>query len=151
MTADERLEAALNRFGETLEGLPRPDWAIQGAYRTETRWAYRTETRWAVTREALRFRYGEDRPDIEKWMIEDAVEHGNLNGDLLADYACHLSDIIDKLETALDTASRWIQCDACARCDDDKCFPAADFSCTKAKISDRVLSGVPMNKGRKLK
>lgn len=143
MTADERLEAALNRFGETLEGLPRPDWPIQGAYRTETRWA--------VTREALRFRYEEDRPDLQEWMAEDAMEHGNLNGDLLADYACHLSDIIDKLETALDTASRWIQCDACTRCDDDKCFPAADFSCTKAKISDRVLSGVPMNKGRKLK
>lgn len=80
MTADERLEALLNRAGQTISDLPKPS-IVSYAYPKDMR------------------RY---IPDVA------ATWHGRLNyGSCdLEDYILHLTDVIDRLETALENVCR---------------------------------------------
>lgn len=92
MTADERIEKLLNHFGQTISDLPKPDRRLDrlyGPYSAETRLNYYHAAReWSG--------WDSRTPDMA-----------------IADYACHLCDIIDRLEIALETASRWMPCDRC--------------------------------------
>ena len=88
MTADERIEKLLNRFGQTISDLPKP---------TEEDYAYEEEHRRAAR--------------------EAAMNWSDMNyaaGSFLKDYICHLADVIDRLEIALETAAKWADCSTCA-------------------------------------
>lgn len=87
MTADERLEKLLNRFGQTISDLPKS--------RNED-YAYDMISLDDADREAV------------QW------QEGNLPGYRYSeDYICHLADVIDRLETALENASKIIDCLFC--------------------------------------
>ena len=76
MTPDERLEALLNRAGQTITDLPKPSVVV---------YAYPKDMRRYI-------------PDVAaRW-------HGRLNyGSCdLEDYILHLTDVIDRMETALE-------------------------------------------------
>ena len=116
MTADERIEKLLNHFGQTIADLPKP---------TEEDYAYEEEHRKAAMEAAM------------KW------SHVNYSaGSFLRDYICHLADVIDRMEIALETALRIIQmfsvsCVSCAEygdCDGSNC----DFTINDTLLYDRI-------------
>ena len=55
----------------------------------------------------------------------------------LCDYICHLCDVIDRMEAALETAARWGDCFVCSGFGRD-CM--ADNPCEKFEMSDAYLS-----------
>jgi len=115
MTADERIEKLLNRFGQTISDLPKPDRRLDrlyGPYASETRLNYYHAAReWSG--------WDSRTPDMA-----------------IADYACHLCDVIDRMEIALETAT---MCASCFRCSNsDYCD---GFSCD-FRIDDERLSDV---------
>ena len=75
MTPDERIEALLNRAGQTISDLPK----------TQTDYAYRRDL-------------------LGRAYIAATAWHGRLNNGTydLADYILHLADVIDRMETALE-------------------------------------------------
>ena len=81
MTFDERLEALLNRAGQTIEDLP---------------YAYNLDADMArhVSNVAFRWFINDDSPD--------GVNLRNLMSIPLFQYILHLTDIIDRMETALE-------------------------------------------------
>lgn len=79
MTADERLEALLNRAGQTISDLPK-----QQEYRFSYP-AYLQSRVW----DHMKSIYG------DKWHELDYQR-------LFADYILHLTDVIDRVETALE-------------------------------------------------
>ena len=87
MTADERLEKLLNRFGQTISDLPIQQTAGYAYKRSHIGKAYEAATEW----------------------------HGRVNSRSLdtGDYICHLADVIDRMETALETAVLSIDCRKC--------------------------------------
>ena len=87
MTADERIEQLLNRFGQTIEDLPNPK---SNKYST-----YDWRTKRNLANAAI------------KWDEKDD------DWDVVRDYACHLCDIIDRMEIALETATRLMCCNNC--------------------------------------
>lgn len=114
MTADERIERLLNRFGQTIYDLPKPQTADYAYEKCHIGKAYKTATEW----------------------------HGRLNSGSLdtGDYICHLADVIDRMETALETAALAIDCGLCE-------YWYEDHECGRkckeiAKIADCQLSGM---------
>lgn len=94
MTADERIEALLNRFGQTISDLPKPadnDWSCA---------VYGTEHLRNAKKEALAFIMDEWRDTDEVPEIRYEVE------EILLDYICHLADVIERLAGAIDTIGR---------------------------------------------
>ena len=95
MTCDERLEALLNKAGQTLADLPKPG---------EKHTAYPAEM------------YGR--------LVKAAQNFDGMTGDALlpiqiAQYALHLTDIIDRMEWALDKTLRekaYIRAKCCYIC-----------------------------------
>ena len=87
MTADERIEALLSRFGQTISDLPtgQPDVKRGLAYSTETR----LNARLTAARHC--------KADLDV-----------SNETVMADYICHLADVIDRMETALSNAAFYI-------------------------------------------
>lgn len=85
MTADERIEKLLNRFGQTISDLPKP---------TNSSYAYGRAHRKKANYTA------------KIWDEELGFENNE-------DYICHLADIIDRLEIALETAVRCTDCGTC--------------------------------------
>ena len=100
MTADERIEQLLRHFGETIEDLPK---------HTETHYAYKFATR----NKAI-------------LTVRDWGGEKYFNTEVLGDYICHLSDIVDRMENALMTAHRLLstQILSCEHClyDESGCF-----------------------------
>ena len=90
MTADERIEKLLNRFGQTISDLPKPD-------ERKKRYTYGWYTKLNLDKAA------------RKWEGIDSY----FSWDVVGDYACHLCDIIDRLEIALETAVRCTDCGTC--------------------------------------
>lgn len=84
MTADERIEKLLNRFGQTISDLPKT---------TEEGHAYDSQHRIDANTAA------------RKW--------GRMARPMSDDYICHLTDIIDRMEIALETAVRCTDCGTC--------------------------------------
>ena len=111
MTADERIEKLLNRFGQTISDLPKPK--QYGPYSSTSRRNYYHAAR--------------------EWTDWDS----RMPNMALTDYGCHLCDVIDRLEIALETAVKCAPCHTCANikyCDGSSCD---DF-----RIEDEHLSDV---------
>ena len=95
MTADERIESLLNCFGQTIADLPKP---------TEVSYAYTEEHRDSAAQIAL------------AWNRVYAF-----TSTFLKDYICHLTDVIDRMETALNTAKMVASCAYCRNEDGNNC------------------------------
>ncbi len=87
MTADERIEKLLNRFGQTISDLPQS---------TPESYAYKWEQLENVSYAAL------------NW-----TKHNTFTVYYLNEYLCHLADVIDRMEAALETALRCPKCYHC--------------------------------------
>lgn len=86
MTADERIEALLNRARQTISDLPKP---------TEDEYAHPMYTaRRAAMMEIVRFQEDDLALYLEK--IEATTP------DYVVDYILHLTDVIDRMEMALE-------------------------------------------------
>ena len=102
MTADERIEKLLNRFGQTIEDLPK---SADNCWSTHV---YESRHLISAKKAALIFM-------MDEWQDADAVPEIRYEvEECLLDYICHLADVIDKLEIALDTAARMTTCGTCA-------------------------------------
>ena len=110
MTADESIERLVNRFGQTISDLPKP---------TEYEYAYNYEHRRSADK------------------ASDNWEQNGLNGD--TDYICHLCDVIDRMEAALETAVRWSSCTPCDGDENDKCDKCIRHD--NFRITDELLEG----------
>lgn len=110
MTADERIEKLLNRFGQTISDLPKPE---------NKKYSYGWYTSQHIDKAA------------REWGKKDAY----FDWAVVSDYACHLCDIIDRMEIALETATRWMPCDRCEK--EDNC---QDMDCNLS-MKDRYLGG----------
>ena len=99
MTTDERIEKLINRFGQTISDLQEqnPYLHKSNVFKTVVDWfdsASKDEIEWGTF-----------------WYL-DACET----------YIAHLADVIDRMEAALETASRWADCSTCTNwemCRDD--------------------------------
>ena len=114
MTADERIEKLLNRFGQTISDLPNPK---SKKYST-----YDWRTKQNLANAAIKW----DEKD-DSW-------------DVVRDYACHLCDVIDRMEIALETATKCVSCFPCAN-SYGYCDGTCDF-----RIDDEYLSDVRQDK-----
>lgn len=111
MTADERIEKLLNRFGQTIEDLPKPN-------------------------DPNHYTYGwYAKQNLDKAAREWGEKDFYFHWDVIGDYACHLCDVIDRMEIALETATRWMPCDRCEK--EDNC---QDMDCNLS-MKDRYLGG----------
>lgn len=120
MTADERIEKLLNRYGQTIADLPKP---------TEEDYAYEEEHRKAAMEAAM------------KW---SRVNYSA--GSFLRDYICHLADVIDRMEAALETAARWYPCECCEYGFTDEywaktcpCYKGGEYEESGFRIADKLL------------
>lgn len=125
MTADERIEKLLNRFGQTIEDLPK---SADNCWSTNV---YESKHLISAKKAALIFM-------MDEWQDADAVPEIRYEvEECLLDYICHLADVIDKLEIALETAIRLIPCEKCIDSED-----YCDSSFCDFQIDDRNLSDV---------
>ena len=114
MTADERIEKLLNRFGQTISDLPKAN------------------------------DYKRNRRMIKTMISAENCADDWYNPDCSYDfyqyaypaYICHLADIIDRMEIALETAAKCTSCIPCAN-SYDYCGGSCDF-----RIDDKYLSDV---------
>ena len=114
MTADERIEKLLNRFGQTISDLPKPE---QGIFL----YAYSREDQWKANTAA------------NEWCTGLAYTDMNT-----LDYICHLADVIDRMEVALETATNTMDCRRCEASLED-----CNFNCNEhSKVADWQLSGM---------
>ena len=100
MTADERIERLLNRFGQTMEDLPNPkdyDWSRSAYDDVHLQSAKKAAYVWMW----------------DEYQDADIIPMDEIEPPL-CDYICHLADVIDKLEIALETAARVTTCGTCA-------------------------------------
>lgn len=100
MTADERIEKLLNRFGQTISDLPK---AVVNT--NDVQMAYSGEHRHRATQAALEWHL----PEAADSNMQDVVSVMAC----LKDYVCHLADVIDRMEIALETAVRCTDCGTC--------------------------------------
>ena len=109
MTADERIEKLLNRYGQTIADLPKSadnDWSTH---------VYESRHLISAKKAALVFW-------MDEWQDTDAVPEIRYEvEECLLDYICHLSDIIDRMETALNTAKMVASCAYCRNEDGNDC------------------------------
>ena len=127
MTADERIEKLLNHFGQTIADLPKPKNIGNGFFTA----GYNNESRHVAANSVLQY------------LIPGAVDIDQQNkGSMLMaleDYICHLADVIDRMEVALETALRILSmsCITCAEygdCEQSCC----DFTINDTLLYDRV-------------
>ena len=107
ISVDERIEKLLNRFGQTIENLPKPDRIQYGPYSSTSRRNYYHAAR-----------------DWTDW-------DSRMPGMALADYGCHLCDVIDRMEIALETASRWMPCYLCKNASECSKKGMEDLHCVR--------------------
>lgn len=99
MTPDERIDALLNRFGQTISDLPKPNKVEMG----KRCYAYPVNHIFNVSKA------------VESWEpFESEMPTGMIIG-RYKDYICHLADVIDRMEVALETALRVIDCTTCEK------------------------------------
>lgn len=103
MTADERIEGLLNAFGQTIIDLPKSadnDWSTH---------VYESRHLISAKKAALVFM-------MDEWQDADAVPEIRYEvEECLLDYICHLADVIDRMETALETAANNASCEFCEK------------------------------------
>lgn len=120
MTADERIEKLLNRFGQTISDLPKPE-------ESNKYYTYSWHTKQNLHKAA------------RKW---DGIDNNHFSWDIVGDYACHLCDIIDRMEIALETAVRCTDCGTCEIEHTDECGGVIECN---YRIYDQLLSDVPLS------
>ena len=130
MTVDERIEALLNRFGQTISDLPATkdnDWSGPG---------YAIDHLKAAKKAAYVWMW-------EEYEDADVIPINKIEPPLL-DYICHLADVIDRMEIALETALNLMHCETCT-----KLFKTACIDCNGGpgdvdqwKILDWYLGGI---------
>ena len=113
MTADERIEKLLNRFGQTISDLPKPE-------ESKKHYTYSLRTKQSLDKAA------------KKWDRSD----NSFSWDVVGDYACHLCDVIDRMEIALETAIRLIPCEKCIDSEDYCDSSFCDFQIDDWNLSD---------------
>ena len=115
MTADERIEKLLNHYGQTISDLPKPRmyFAYADVHRNK---AFGTALKWHKEDDSPQ----EYIPDVLKLIC-------------CTDYICHLCDVIDRMEAALETATNNCRCTLC-----DKFFDAGK-DCCDFRLSDKYL------------
>lgn len=126
MTADERIEKLLNRFGQTISDLPKSadnDWSMA---------VYGSEHLINAKKEALSFIIDEWRDTDEVPEIRYEVE------EVLLGYICHLADVIDRMEAALETAALIGPCFDCTHIDEHN-FPECEKPTPCFSIHDKCL------------
>lgn len=116
MTADERIERLLNRFGQTISDLPKPE--------SKKHYTYRLHKKQNLDKAA------------RKW---DGIDEC-FSWDVVGDYACHLCDVIDRMEIALETALRVLRILSCFPCDkEDDCNRlSCDFRIDDYYLTDDI-------------
>lgn len=114
MTADERIEKLLNRFGQTISDLPKPE-------ESKKHYTYGWYTKQNLDKAA------------RKW---DGIDN-YFSWDVVGDYACHLCDVIDRMEIALETAAKWADCGTCEIEHTEECSGGTECN---YRIYDRFLS-----------
>ena len=100
MTADERIEKLLNHFGQTIEDLPNPkdyDWSRSAYDDVHLQSAKKAAYVWMW----------------DEYQDADIIPMDEIEPPL-CDYICHLADIINRMEIALETAAKWAECSTCA-------------------------------------
>ena len=128
MTADERIEKLVGAFGQTISDLPNGkdyDWSrpayddvhLQSAKKAAYVWMW------------------------DEYQDADIISMDEIEPPL-CDYICHLADIIDRMEAALETAKRWMPCNMCEHlgsCDEhsDECT----FWIRDKKLRDYDIGG----------
>ncbi len=124
MTDDERIEKLLNRFGQTISDLPKP-WIDDG---------HRKHYAYPVTH------HPKVTEAVNEWsgLDNESMSVGFMIGSF-KDYICHLCDVIDKLEIALETAAKWADCSTCAVEHTEEC--GGGIECNY-QIYDGLLSDV---------
>lgn len=136
MTADERIESLVSSFGQTISDLPKV---------ADNCWCgtvYKSSHLISAKKEALAFVMDEWRDYDGYPEIRYEVE------EVLLDYICHLCDVIDRMEAALETAMRWMGCEMCGR--SGSCQKVTDCEvdngfirdCDDFRIEDWFLEGV---------
>lgn len=122
MTADERIEQLLNHFGETIEDLPKSQGQLP---------AYSTLHYSSLIKQAENFSENENKSS-------DLINHK------IIQYALHLTDIIDRMEAALDTAERILSqygCRGCGTSYGPECFEVDAESVSCYTTADSELTG----------
>lgn len=126
MTADERIEKLLNHYGQTISDLPKPTVHWDGE---TTTMAYTSVHREKASETALKWHKADSAP--QEWQ-PDVIKLV-----CRADYICHLADVIDRMEAALETATNNFECFHC----DKKDFEGAkccDFRLDDEFLDDRI-------------
>lgn len=120
MTADERIEKLLNRFGQTISDLPKAN---------GTDYAYDYNTRKCTVAASINF------------------AASTIKSRHLTDYICHLADVIDRMEAALETAARWYPCECCEYGFTDEywaktcpCYKNGEYEESGFRIADKLLT-----------
>lgn len=103
--ADERIEKLLNRFGQTISDLP--DY-------------YQLPARDSASRAAFDF-YTQNGMPERPWLPFMVNQI----------FICHLCDVIDRLEIALETASRWMPCYLCKNASECSKKGMEDLHCVR--------------------
>ena len=111
MTADERIEKLLNRFGQTISDLPKAN-------------------DYKYNRKLIRPIISAEKC-VDKWYDPD--HSYDFYQYAYPAYICHLCDVIDRLEIALETATKCASCFSCTH--SDYCGGSCDF-----RIDDEFLT-----------
>ena len=128
LKADERIEKLLNRFGQTISDLPNPkdyDWS-RSAY------------------DVGHLKQGKKAAYV--WMWDEYQDADIIPIDEieppLCDYICHLADIIDRMETALETATLVTACAYCEKSTDEHInYSGCNADNIDFRIADWALEG----------
>lgn len=134
MTAEERIEKLLNLYGQTIADLPKSadnDWSTH---------VYEFRHLISAKKAALVFW-------MDEWQDTDAVPEIRYEvEECLLDYICHLADIIDRMDAALETATRWYPCDRCEYGFTDEywaktcpCYKDGEYEESGFRIADKLL------------
>ncbi|MBR1708805.1 MAG: hypothetical protein IJ719_08260 [Clostridia bacterium] len=129
MTADERIEKLVNRFGQTISDLPKSEDYAYGP-------VYNEHHQSMAKKEAHIF-------SLDEWKEYEGLMAVHNDEKIILDYICHLCDVIDRMEAALETATLWADCTACENMSavfGDHCICDEDFS-----TADRLLEGRYLN------
>ena len=147
MTADERIEKLLNRYGQTIADLPAGEMIHQGVIHQ----VYGQPNQYGFLPKI----YGEERSSAAliaacqyHHLEERKIEYLGVVNRLIVyeDYICHLADIIDRMEAALETATRWYPCECCEYGFTDDywaktcpCYKGGEYEESGFRIADKLL------------
>ena len=125
MTADERIERLVNRFGQTISDLPKSEDYAYGP-------VYNEHHQSMAKKEAHIF-------SLDEWKNYEGLMAVHNDEKIILDYICHLCDVIDRMETDLETAVRCIDCQNCENWTEEDCEPCGQGLEERFRVSDECL------------